>query len=469
MRTTFFGIEIARKALYSYRTALDVTSHNVANAQTKGFSRQEVTLAPTSPFTVPSITRLQLAGQVGTGVVAQKIQRMRDGFLDEQVRNEQKRLGESLARRDVLREVEGIMNEISESGLRTVFDRFWESLQDLVNTPESFAVREHVRQRALALTDCVNHLHQQLWELQLNLDDSVRKRVGDINLYAEQIAALNNQIVRVEATGDRANDLRDMRDLLVEDLSKLATIKVVETPVGAYIVTLGGSPLVSDDRANVLSIVDNPANNNFADVYWRDLGVPAEISSGELRGFVDGRDVIVSGYMASLDSFVNVFVQEVNIIHQAGFGLDGSTGLDFFDPAGTTARTFRVDPAILADVRAMAAASLPNAPGDGSNALKLAQLRSTPLIGGSTLDDYFRLMVSSIGVEMQEAERVVTSQTLLLDRIDNERQSLSSVSLDDEMIDMVKYQQAYNAAARLVTTFDEMIDTIVNRMGIVGR
>lgn len=574
MRSTFFGLEIGRKALQAQQRALDVTGHNIANANTEGYTRQRAVMETPTPFTYPSFNRLYGAGQLGTGVMVQEIKRVRDDFLDLQIRKENATTGEWASRKNSLEKLEVIINEPSNSGLRTVLDQFWESLQTLTTRPEDRSVRSAVRQRGMAVAETFNHMDQQLVDLQMDIDASIRIKVGEINNIATQIAALNEQIVKVEVSGDNANDLRDKRDLLVDQLSSLIKVDAKEDPYGALTVTIGGRALVSDQLVNTLTTVSVPPNG-FAEVQWAADGAVVAPSSGSVQGLIYSRDTIAANQRSQLNDLATRFITLFSGQHLLGYGLDSNTDVsayipgavgvnaqltaanapgtfDFTNPqklivavdggapqiinlnanygglaaliaaidgpltgataaddgfgniritsattgttssvviagpaattlgfgrlffTGTDATEMKVD-AIIDDLDHIAAATGPPvmgliSPGDNGNALKLATLKhNTTAMGTSSFDDYYRSMVAELGVDSQAAQRMVDNQQLLLGQINSQKQQVSGVSLDEEMTNMIKFQHAYNAAARVVTSMDEMLDTIINRLGTVGR
>ncbi len=487
MRATFYGIDVAFKGLQAQRQALDVTGHNIANANTEGYSRQRVSFQATDPYTVPNMTRPRAAGQMGTGVTVEEVQRLRDAFLDDQVRTESKALGEWETRRDILQEIEVIYNEPSDSGLRTVLDLFWQSLQELSLSPESTAVRATVRQRAQGVVDTIRHTWRQLDDLQKNVDASLRAKVNEANVLAGQIAELNDQIIKARGAGDNPNDLKDRRGLLIDRLARLMDIGVYEEATGAVRVLVNGIPLVEASRPFALEAMNNPANDDYAGLYWKGLGVVADVRSGEMRGLLDMRDRTLVDLKNKLSELTTTLVDKFNEVHRASYGLDGSTGINFFEPpAGGTPATISVSADIVTDLNKIAASSsLAGVPGDGGwydpgdpdniskfkGALGLARLKHVRLMTGgtSTMDDYLRSLIGQLGVESQEAERMSKNQALLLDQLDLQRQRLSGVSLDEEMSNLIRFQQAYNAAARLVTVQEEMIATIIERMGLTGR
>jgi flagellar hook-associated protein 1 FlgK len=506
MRSTFMGLEVGRRSLMAAQTSLDVTGHNVANANTEGYTRQEALLTATRPYHAPALWQYMGAGQLGTGVKVEYIRRLRDGFLDGQIRNENKSQGYWSAMQNSMCKIEVIVNEPSENGLRAVMDQYWQAWQDLVESPESESVRAVVAQRGAAVADTFNHLYRQCVELRSDLNDSVAIKVNEINSIASQIRDLNGQILAVRIAGKQPNDLMDKRDLLIDQLSGLVNISVYEdTARGTVTVQLGGRSLVSGVESSALAVKADI--QGLYSVVWADTGTRAEVASGELGGLLDARGGtanpedagvayrdVIPNMIAKLNLLAQTMVEHTNALHRAGYGLatdaahpGGFTGLDFFvdpstDPAfdGNWAQFMQVNGDLLDDPTLIAAAAAPTWAlaggawvqsnfGDGGNALAIARLKQAQLVGTASVDDYWRSLASDVGIQAQETGRMVENQQALLAELESKRQSVSGVSLDEEMTNMIRFQHAYNAAARYITAVDEALDVIVNRMGLVGR
>lgn len=469
MVSTFFGLEIGRKALQAQTTALDVTGHNIANANTEGYTRQRAIMTTPTPFAYPSFYKPVGAGQLGTGVNVEEVKRLRDSFIDSQIRKENSVTGEWENRKNTLDKLEVIINEPSESGLRTVLDQFWQSLQTLSIRPEDRSVRATVAQRGMAVADTFQHMDKQLADLQADINQSVDIKVAEVNNIASQVASLNEQIVAVEASGDHANDLRDKRDLLVDQLAQIVDITVIEDQFGSVALAIGSRSLVYGKISTQLTTVIAPLTG-FYDVEWAD-GSAVNFNTGELQGLIYSRDTITQGVRDDLNLLATNYINEVNSQHFDGYGLDGINNRNFF--GGTDASTIAVLADITTNLDHIAAAEgliLPIAPGDNGNALKLAALKhDNTTMGTDTFDDYFRGMAAQLGVDGQAAGRMVDNQGLIISQLNTQQQQLSGVSLDEEMTNMIKFQHAYNAASRVVTSMDEMLDTIISRMGLVGR
>ena len=445
MLSTFFGLEIARRALAAQQAATDVTGHNIANADTPGYTRQRADLAASDPYTVPSLGTPVTAGQLGTGVTVQEVERVRDNFLDGQLRTEMSGLGRYQAQNDALSEVETIFNEPSDTGLNNMLNTFFNDWQELSKNAESIPIRTSLVQDAVTLTDQFNHLYTQLETVKGNLNDLQQIDVGDINSKAQQIADLNVQIQNLITAGEQPNDLLDRRDALLDDLSKLADLTVKDSGGGAIQVSVGSTLLVDGTTANTISDVTG-------------------INSGALKGISDAL-TMVSNYEAKLNSLAANIISSVNGAHQAGYDLNGNQGGDFF--TGTGASDIAVNADIVSDVSKVAAAGAAGAPGDGTNAQKIADLQNATIDGLSqaTFNSYYQSLISGLGVDAQQSQQMVTNQQALVDQLNNRKQSISGVSLDEETTNLMQYQHGYEAAARLVTVLDDMLDTLINRMG----
>ncbi len=507
---SFLGLEIGKRAITSQQTALTITGHNIANANTAGYTRQVAQLQTTIPYCAPSFTTAMQVGQLGTGVEVGTIERIREQFLDNQYRNENKAGGYWQSVAEAISKMEVIINEPSDSGLREVMDQFWEAWQDLVSNPENDSARTVVAERGATLADTFNHTYRQLVELRVDINSILDTKVQDINSTAEQIRDLNEQILAIKVSGQQPNDLLDRRDLLLDQLSRIADIQVFEESNGMVAVQLGGRALVQGLNFSSLDTVADAEGMQM--IVWQDTRVKTQISGGELKGLLDIRGAsalpadassqyrgLVPEMIDKLNELARAIVVETNRVHQQGFSLLNQSGTpdgaNFFDQpldpdtVSDWSQYIKVSDAILDDPRGIAAAGLrtwgdatsggdpvpPALPvpinfGDGSNALNLAQLKHALIIDGAmTMDDFWRSLTSTIGVQGQQAERMAENQENLVGELDNKRQSVSGVSLDEEMTNMIRYQHAYNAAARFITAIDEQLDLVVNRLGLVGR
>lgn len=513
MRSTFSGLELARRALESQQTALDTTGHNISNANTPGYSRQIVNLQQTVPSSIPSLGNNL---SIGTGVTVASIERARDLFVDRQFRWETAKQQYWEGRQDALEKIEGLLNEPSDNSLSVDFDKFWNAWSDLSKNPENLGARSVVLERAASVADSLHNIDQQITEMQKGLDSNVRVQIRQINVYAKQVQDLNLQIKRAEVAGDNPNDLKDKRDAIVDELAKIVNVRAVESKdntfkdreVNIFKLYIGndnvGNQILIDDTSGYqLEEPSAPGANGlpFAQVKWAtghplgntdvDLGNQlGELQSNLLmRGSqfdLAAGETKDNAYLSNLrkkyDNLANGIAYAVNEIQKTGVaqGITPPAPVpDFFETndltATITAANIKVNSALTADPWQIATGA--TTPGDGAIAKAISSLSSgwqgydeitglTPPVDATSFGDYYGSAIAEIGVDVQQANRMKEGQDVLVTHMSNQRESLSGVSLDEEMTNLVKFQKSYSAAARIVTIMDEMLDTIVNRMGL---
>ncbi|MGC4377978.1 flagellar hook-associated protein FlgK [Fictibacillus sp. Mic-4] len=512
MISTFSGLETARRGMMSQQSALSTTGHNIANANTPGFSRQRVNFQATSPYPGVGMNRPAIPGQVGTGVEAGSIQRVRDYFLDQQYRGEANKQGYWEAKNDALARMEDIMNEPSDEGLSKTLNQFWQSLQDLSANPQDSGARSVVRERGEAVADTFRYISNSLTNIQQDLGDQIGVTVKDINSILDQISSINRQISEIEPNGYLPNDLYDERDNLVDQLSSLLNVKVEKNTSGGnalpiaegtyniFVMDSQGNKtyLVQGNTVNRLSVQPSDSNGNptgpIAEIDCNGQKLDIDFTKladndtfqGKLRGLIESYGytdgTAVKGHypdmLKQLDSMAKAFIEKFNDVHRQGYGLsktspNTNTGNDFF--SGTTAKDIQV--VIDKDHLDHIAAALPDASGnvfsgDASNAKKLADVKNNTLtIDGNTttIQSYYESAIGRMAVDAQKANRLVKNSEVLAQSVDHKRQSVSGVSLDEEMTNLIQFQHAYNASARMITTVDQILDKIINGMGVVGR
>lgn len=524
MIPTFHGLETARRGLNTQQLALYTTGHNIANANTEGYTRQRVEFSTTNPYPGTGFNRPGIPGQIGTGVTAGAVSRVRESFLDAQYRLENNKLGYYSLLSSSLSKMEDIMNEPTDSGFHSVLEKFWNALQDLSNNTENSGAREVVATSGQMLAETINYYYNSLTRIKTDLGNEINVKIRSINSLVSQIDELNRQIAAIEPHGQLANDLYDKRDLLVDELSGLVNIKVTSiipenygnalpTAEGLYqieIVKADGtsySPqatLINVDRASGRTAISEIAvfdeygysdtlRGNVAYVMVGDRKLTDLNFSGELAALIESYGYQTAGgieglypeMLEKLNKLTYAFASEFNYIHQQGFDLKGEAGIPFFlFEEENPAATIRVHDEILADPAKIAAAGSPDGgSGDNENVKKLADIKSQDFTlyeyvksGGTlpdgmngSIDSYYSSIIGNLGVRAQSANRNMENTQVLVDSVENNRQSNSAVSLDEEMTHLIKYQHAYNASARIITVLDEMLDRIINGMGTVGR
>jgi flagellar hook-associated protein 1 FlgK len=514
MRSTFMGLEASKRGLFTQQSALYTTGHNIANANTAGYSRQRVNMQPTLGFPGTGLNAPKTPGFIGTGVEAGSVQRIRDAFVDRQYRQESNKLGYWESRSEAITHMEDIMSEPSDFGLSASLDQFWKSLQDLHTSPENAGARKVVVHRGIAVAESFNYINKQLTDIQGNLKNEILVSTKDVNSILDQIASLNEQIQSIEPNGYMPNDLYDARDNLLDELSAYFPIEVsyqksggnslaiaegsvtvsIKTNTGTNIEVVNGKDAgeLSAETTPGAKMTDSENYEPFTQFTITGTGTitggtiaysDLEANKGGMLSLINsyGHGTVASaqGYypemLAKLDQMANEFAKEFNKIHQSGYELDSTTmGDEFFviKPPATVlgAGTIMVNKDIIDDPSKIAASTAESAEGNGANALLLANMKSNLMtgLGGATVQSFYQSMIGQLGVDGEQAGRLHYNSGTIMLAVDNKRASVSAVSLDEEMTNMIIFQQAYNASARMITVVDETLDKIINGMGRVG-
>jgi len=437
MTSSFFGLQTSLRGLLTQQQALDLTGHNIANANTQGYSRQEALLEPTRPYVLPANSVNTGAGaQLGSGVDVAAIRRIRDQFLDLQYRAQQMSLGDATARTNSLDQVEGAFAEPSDDGLAAQLKNFWDAWSAVANAPENAGARSALVTTAQTLTAAFRTISDQLTTVAQQAQDeydAITGANGDVANMASELAGLNRAIGDAVFRGQQPNDLMDRRDQLVDRLSQLAQVSVTDTGDSRWRIDFGG-----------VTLVDPSTPTGYT---WpQTLTTPG----GKLGALLDLASATGPAltYRTQLDGVAADLVRSVNALH---------TSTPFFDPTGTTAATISV-----VATSATVQTGSGTASGENDVAQAIARLR------GGTTDQLYQSLVARIGTESQAAGRAQSTAQSLVDSIDGRRQSVAGVSLDEEMTNLIRFQRGYQASARTMTTMDEMLDTLVNRTGKVG-
>lgn len=623
MGSTFSGIELGKRSIMAHTDAISTAGHNISNANTEGYSRQRVQLKEFDPLYRPDLERPERAGMIGQGIDVQSITRVRDEMLDQRITAQQNQESYWDTRSKYYTMIEQIYNEPDEVSVRSNMDKFWESWQELSVNPESQAARQAVVTRGESLSDSIKSKWENLMGVGSLINSDIDSTVKQINSYANQIAAVNSEIVRSRGIGDNPNDLLDRRDLLVDKLSKLANITTDRRDPDEFMVHLDGKVLVQGGVARNFDLVSLTDNNGYEKLVWADTREDAFVSGGTLGALIELRDVDVRNEIQSLNTMTMNFSDLVNDVHRNAYGANNVTGLDFFTQhsfvenvngnfdrngdgvldhsyifrftgtttlnpqeqigfegvmtfsgpsgnvqvpyhptdtvetvinrindsngevkayldrnnnlvlKGTTAQNvenpdfvirhvedsgffltgysgilaasgadgaydfaradavdslagaqFAVSPVlnpagyievngvIKNDVKSVAAAFRDDSgnvnAGDGRAAVEIASIRNTKVMIGHerTLDDYFADSVTNVGLKGEQAENNLKSHMAIMNDLRTMRDSISGVNIDEELSDIIKFQHGYNAAAKFVTIWDSLIDTVINRLGV---
>ena len=516
MGSTFMGLETGRRALTTSQWALQATGNNVSNAGTAGFSRQRLVQATTEQLSV------SLGGgknvQFGTGVRGELVERLRDVMVDKQYRDESTKYAYYSTKAAAFGRMEDIINEPSETGLAKTLDSFWASLQGLSKNPQDSGARSVVRQQADTVSKTFNYLATSLTKVQGDLKNELDVSTKKVNDLLQKIYNVITQIHEIEPIGVLPNDLYDERDRYFDELSTYVDFKkvpidataitsggmgnaskIAEGRMDVEIIVPGGSSLHAVDmtitQARSLTFTENPTTKAITG-YNTTTGpvlftASNSFSNGKLWALLqmhgyqrDGETTLTGEYpkmLDNLDKMAAAFAKEFNEAHSKNFikSKDASGTVsntygtnEFFvasDGGTVKAGTISVGDTIWKDLSNIMSSRDGNI-GDGSGALILANIKTTSLSDLSApIGSFYQSIIGDMGVATSQTIDLGKNASVLMDNADQRRMSVSAVSLDEEMTMMIQYQHAYNAAARNITTVDEMRDKIINGMGLVGR
>ncbi|MCL2374581.1 MAG: flagellar hook-associated protein FlgK, partial [Treponema sp.] len=332
MTSTFTGIQIGKRGVMAHQHALNVTGHNLVNMNTDGFSRQRAEFSTFEPIFLPGLTRAEMAGQIGQGVMTDRVTRLRDELLDRRIIAQAGAEGYWQMRDRYLREIENIYLEPGTDSIRGNMDQFWDAWQELSRHPANMEQRHAVLQRGSTLIHGIHQRYHDLSTLQNRAEEEVRMSVFQINDLSARIAGLSETIQRIKAQGDNPNDLFDRRDLLVDELASIINITVDRRDPDEFMVHTDGSILVQGRIGRQLDLELN-RETGFANIVWSDTRLEFEVSNGERSGrlgaLLELRDQTIRSEIQSLNNMTMNFVGLVNEVHESAYGINGATGIQF--------------------------------------------------------------------------------------------------------------------------------------------
>jgi flagellar hook-associated protein 1 len=443
------GLEIARRALLAHQAALNVTGNNVANVATPGYSRQKALLVPMPSERTPE-------GMLGTGVRMEGVQRVRDIFVDTQIRDEMGLAGSWSSRSDLLSRVESILNEPSDNGLGSLLDTFWNSWLDLSNNPEDAAARSVVVQSGEAVASGLRQMDTRIRDIIEATDVDLEQRITHLDSLFDEMATLNAQISRAEVGGGVEANLRDRRDLILDELARTAGATSLVRGDGTVVVRLGGRTVVEGNATIPLEVqrYNDDGRVRMRIVFATDQSVPS-FMSGELAGLMETRDHALPAFLDQMDALAANLVDNVNRLHEAG-----PSHLPFF--RGSKAELLEVTPEVAQDPSQINAGSTGD-PGDNDIAVAIAALREQPTMtrGTASISTFYRAAVADLGSQAQQASSLSESQDAAVTSLESQRQAVIGVNMDEELTRMITTQKAYEAAARVFTAVSDMLDTLL--------
>jgi len=458
MPSPFHGIDLTSNALRSFQRALDVTGHNIANVNTPGYTRQTVQFADTEP----SLFYQGGVYSLGNGVRISSIDRIRDNFLAQRSLGAASDTGKFSTMANSMSNIQTLFAEPGGSGISDAMDKFFGAWSSLSADPTEPSAKMQVQQAGSTLASRVQNTYMSLKDQLQNTSDTITSTLKQVSDLSKQIADLNGQIRQKQAEGATPNDLMDQRDQALQTLGGIVNVTTYPQTDGSVNVFMGNLTLVDSAGAVATPMTYNTATNQISD----STGT-YDVGSGSLRGLFESAEQIKT-YQGNLDTLANTLRTTVNSIHMTGTNSLGNTGVKFFNdvtpPATQTgAIDFALDPAVAANPQAIAT-SATGAAGDGGLALSISQLQDQPnaALGNVTFARYFANVVSDVGSQTNYWQNQSTTQQAVTDQINQQIQSVSGVSLDDEMSNMLKFQRSYQAAAKALSIFDQVTQDLIN-------
>lgn len=497
---SWLGFNTAVSGLMGSQKKIHVANHNVASAEREGYSKQATYERSNTALRLPGV------GYMGTGNNIYDIRRVRDAYVDFKYRKENSPAGEWQVKRQSLTELEGILKGTREHGINVSIDEFFSSLEDLSTNPSDNSYKMSFRQKAEALAVRLNETAQSFNRKQAGLNIEVGAKIKEVNDITTQIANINGQIFRMEIDGRHANDLRDQRDLLVDKLSKIVDIDTSEDN-NKFTVKVGGTTMVDHDYTKQFKYPPRTEKSKIDEkqfmyqLEWEDED-PVILHSGELKGLIESRDGNgvdpafkgVPYYVERLDEFARGFAKKVNEVFEKGnndpsnpgkkniklFTKDGVTSGSFANYSELKAGNIKLSGEVLSSLDYIMTSET-GLPEDNKLVKEIIDLRDnktffvkgigTPPVPAysGTPEDFLTSIISTLGTDSQYSDRMDKNQSAIMDNIENQRLSISGVDLNEEMNNVVRFQQLYSASARMITVFDEIFQKTINNLGIVGR
>ncbi|MEI6521284.1 MAG: flagellar hook-associated protein FlgK, partial [bacterium] len=432
---------------------------NITNANTDGYHRQAVKLA--SATLNGDVSNLgSFTSPLGTGVDVVTVKRMQDVFLQQQTRQSMAQSGRWDSASTTLSQLESALSPTTDTNLSTTLDNFFNAWQSFANNPEDQSGRLSVRSSAENLTNFINSTVTDLNAIVSDIDSNLKSRVNDVNNLAETIAKQNVIIVNGQAQGISVNDILDQRDQSMMELTKLTGATAHITDDGAAYIGMDGKMLVQGTLPNRVGMVSDLSGSK---IVWADDNSEIKISTGEIGGLLESRNTIVPSFHTQLDNVAFTLSNTINNLHRQGINPAGDTSINFF--TGTTAADIRVSDSVMNDVNSIASTRIAGASGDGSLATEISDLYRKPLIGSSTLNQASNAIITQVGTAMQNAKTNSDASNALTKQLLTQEKSTSGVSLDEELTNMLLYQRSYDASAKVLSTADEMLKTLIDRLG----
>ena len=446
MGSLYGSLAIATGALGAEQGALNATTNNVANVNTPGYSRLQPVLVESSPIVVGSVT-------YGTGVSLEKLQSLRDPILQMRIQEETQQQGQLNASLTAMQQAQ-VQFTTSSGDIGTEISNFFSSLNQISTDPTNLAIRQGALTAAGNMATAFNNVANNLSQQRLNLDSSVSQDVGQVNVLTGQIAILNTQISELQGVNQDSSSLVDQRDVLIGNLSNLIDVSNIQSDNGLTLTTSNGTALVVGGQSFALNTQTNASG--LQDVYAQGKDITADLTSGDLAGVLQARDQTVPGLLSNLDTLASGISNALNTANSQGFDLNGNAGGNLFVPPPAGGQGAAAGTAVAITDPALIAASSDGTPGSNGNLAVISAVENQPVAGGQSPTDYYSNIVFNVGNDVSNDSAELNASQSILSQLQDQRASISGVSLDEEASNTVQFQRAFDAAAEVVTTVNDM-------------
>ncbi len=467
----FHSLGIGSESLNASRQGLDTTAHNISNAQTEGYSRQRADIYQREPLVRGGLI-------LGDGAFVGTIERAHDKYIERQVNQLSSQAGYSRMRNDCLLDLEAIYNTENGASLAEQVNQFFGMVNELGRNPEELSVRTAVKEQGANLATVFRRIDSELRRFQDGVNEKIKISTYETNQMLESIASLNAKIAEKEiGPRNKANDLRDQRDLLINKLSDRIQVHYYEDRDG--MVTLhgpGDTLLVDRNKSVTFEVTKNLDNNGLYNVAIYDFehngkrDVTKREIGGTIGSLLDIRDNLAGGLVTNNNKMARTMVDEFNAVHQQGYGLaeySEHKGRNFFktsDDIRYAAQNMHLDDSIINSTDSIATSSLKNTPGDNIVVNRLSELQYDKVLGDgkATFTEYYADYLGILGMDSLRTKNLMDSDNVILADLKSRRESVSGVSLDEEAANMIRWQTAFTASSKIITTVDEMLETVLN-------
>lgn len=463
------AFKIGVSGMMASKAAVATTGHNIANANSEGYSRQRVETITQKPEQTGN------KAYIGRGVLIGRVDRFNDEYVEKQIRNTQRELSHLEEKDSILKQVEDVFNEMNGEGLNRLMSRFFNAFRALSNEPENQALRQAVRESTQAVATDFQRLRQEAMDINRHIDARIENYCREITDIAHQVKDTNFKINQMELSDAPANDLQDKRDVLLKKLASFMDLQMHKDNFGNFVVEIRGvGPLVVGPEVQSFKTARTGADDqgkieNALDVFSTSSAltkVTHQIKGGKLGALLETRDNTLTNILNRLDELAFTVTNSVNEIHRQGFTRDGFQGVDFFKPLATQDRAAEfigLSDEVAGNVNNIATAAIVDAPGDNRISTAISGLQSMRLMnnGKATMDEWFNSIVADVGVVAQRSRAGINQQKDIMTNLNKTREQISGVSIDEETANLMQFHQTYDASSKIIQVADEMLKTVL--------